>query len=481
MYRILKEADSVPAQDYAESNFEVRDSDNRYKSVEFHSFYPKNSLTNAKKIEFDLPRFTGPNMYLPADIYLKLALILCKPDDSAPANTKQISPCNNILHSMFSECKVYIEDYLINESNENYPYKAFMTDLLTYDMNSKFSFLRSQGFYQDIPNEMNGTTTNVAFGQRRDLFKNADKNAYSLDPVVFVGKLHTDFRSTDNGIVPGISLKIELTRTPIDFILKVPAVADAVKYKLKIDDAVLLCPVATLTEDNWTKIDRLLSEGPSHIYYKRVQVTNKAIPATSKNFVSENLFSSTQLPSRLFIGFLETNAFLGERQLNPFNFARKWIYPGVGDGSSRAAQLAAQPSPAPSGVQVGADRVVYLEQVSLTLNGKALDGWESRASERDDPMMYMRLQHVLGFTKSRIGNNLTPEEFMGGAYFCVYDLSTCGLSAIDYLIPKVRLGNLRLKVEFSASTVQELTMIMYAEYPSLITIDKFRRIKMSFV
>ena len=407
-------------------------------------------------------------MYLPADIYLKLALILCKPDDSAPANTKQISPCNNILHSMFSECKVYIEDYLINDSNENYPYKAFMTDLLTYDMNSKFSFLRSQGFYQDIPNEMNGTTTNVSFGQRRDLFKNAEKTAYVLDPVVFVGKLHTDFRSTDNGIVPGIALKIELTRTPIDFILKVPAVADAVKYKLKIDDAVLLCPVATLTEDNWTKIDRLLTAGPSHIYYKRVQVTNKAIPANSKNFVSENLFSSTQLPTRLFIGFLETTAFLGERQLNPFNFARKWIYPpGVADVTS--------------GTQVGADRIVYLEQVSLTLNGKSLDGWESRASQRDDPMMYMRLQHVLGFTKSRIGNNLTSEEFMGGAYFCVYDLSTCGLSAIDYLIPKVRLGNLRLKVEFSASTVQELTMIMYAEYPSLITIDKFRRIKMSFV
>ena len=344
--------------------------DSRFDSVEVQSFFPKNSLSNAKKIEFYLPRFTGPNLYIPKEMYLKVDLELCKADGSAPDSTSNVAPINNVLHSLFSECRVYLEDYLVNDNNENYAFKAFMIDTLSFDMNAKYSYLQCQGYYQDTPNQMDAAG-NASFGIRRDKFKNAAKTAYTTDPVTFLGKLHSDLVSCECGIIPGIAMRVELTRADVDFTLMIPSVTDTEKYQLKITDATLLCSVATLSAD--------------------------------------------------------------------------------------------------------------LEKVQLTLNGKSLDGWDGTATEHSDPMMFLRLHRSLGFTDTTTGNNVTMDEFLGGAFFCVYDLTTSSQSYLDFVTPSVRLGNLRLKVEFSDTTVEELTLLMYAEFPSLITIDKFRRIKMSFL
>ncbi len=425
-------------------------------------------------------------------MYLKVELELCKADGNAPDNSKNVAPINNILHSLFKECKVYIEDYLVNDNNENYAFKSFLIDTLSYDMNAKYSFMQTQGYYQDTPNQMD-SAGNASFGIRRDLFKNAAKSAYSLDPITFVGKLHSDLISSECGIIPGIGLKIELTRADLDFTLMIPDLGDTEKYQLKIKEATLLCSVATLSADHYLKLQQNLDTKHAAIYYKRVQVQNKAIPANSKTFVSENLFSPTLLPSRLILAFLPTTSFLGDRTKNPFNFGRKWSYTtSVSESRSGSRRTSFTILGHEVGVPltqrnederitVTGTKTIFLENVNLTLNGKSLDGWDGTATENHDPMMFMRLHHYLGFTDTTTGNNLTMEEFLGGAFFCVYDLTTSSQSFLDFVIPSVRLGNLRLKVEFSSTTVEELTLLMYAEFPSLIQIDKFRRIKMSFL
>ena len=502
--RIVVEHEAVLAQDWAQNNFQVRVSDSRFDSVEFQCFYPQNSLTNAKKIDFYLPRFTGPNLYIPKEMYLKVELELCKADGVSPPDaTANVGPVNNVLHSLFSECRVYIEDYLINDNNENYAYKAFLIDTLSYDMNAKYSYLQAQGYYQDTPGNMD-SAGNASFGIRRDFFKLSDKSAYSTNPVSFVGKLHSDLLSSDCGIIPGIALRIELTRADVDFSLLIPSITDTEKYQLKVKEACLLCSVATLSSDHYLKLQQNLETKSAAIYYKRVQVQNKAIPANSKTFISENLYSATLMPSRLILAFLPTTTFLGSRTKNPFNFARKWSYTTSTivqqmqdtTSSSRRSSYTIlgheinMPSTSrasqnqvniPAAQDVMGTKTIFLEKINLTLNGKSLDGWEGNATENSDPMMYLRLHHYLGLTDTTTGNNLTMDEFLGGAFFCVYDLTTSSQSFLDFVVPSVRLGNLRLKVEFSETTVEELTLLMYAEFPSLIQIDKFRRIKMSFL
>ncbi len=452
--------------------------------MEFHEILPVNSITNAKKIDFFMPRFSGPHMYLISDAYLKVDVTLTKSDGSLPTATAEIAPANNVLHTLFSESKLYLEDNLVNDSNENYAYKSFLIDLLSYDSNAKYSFLQAQGFYQDAPNHMDASAGNAAFTLRKKLFRNSSNSAYSLDVVTLVGKLHTDLRSCSAGIIPGVSIRIELTRSSDEFALIRPVAnpPQTDEYKINLKSISILCPVATLSADTFRKLERHIASHDANLYFTKVQVTNRSIPAHTKVFVSDNLYPGTQLPCKLIFGFIPTTTFLGDINKNPFNFARSWTWQtssGVEVGEEAFIHLASSSGSIVEGV--GDTKTAFVEKVSLTLNGKSVDGWDGRATETNDTMMFIRMQHYLGLTKSRTGNNVTLKEFMGGTFLCLYDLSTSGQSAIDPVIPAVRLGNLRLKVEFSASTVEELTLVMYAEFPSLIQIDKFRRMKTSFM
>ena len=86
------------------------------------------------------------------------------------------------------------------------------------------------------------------------------------------------------------------------------------KYKLSIVNAVLFCPVAQLKPDVFRTIQRHLKEKPIKIYYQKIQVTQKVIPSNSQTFISESLFSSSQLPSRIVFAFVPTTTFLGNQK-----------------------------------------------------------------------------------------------------------------------------------------------------------------------
>ncbi len=92
----------------------------------------------------------------------------------------------------------------------------------------------------------------------------------------------------------------------------------------------------------------------------------------------------------------------------------------------------------------------------------------------------MRLQYYQDFTSSGTGNNATYDEFMHGYYFLYFDLTTSLQAGLNDLIPAVRQGNLLLKIQFSAQLPIEVTLILYAEYPSLMRMDKNRQISLSY-
>ena len=58
--------------------------------------------------------------------------------------------------------------------------------------------------------------------------------------------------------------------------------------------------------------------------------------------------------------------------------------------------------------------------------------------------------------------------FRNGYFFSVYDLSTSGNSSSNYLIPSIRVGNLRVSVTFNTALDIDLTMLVYLEFPSTL-------------
>ncbi len=47
-------------------------------------------------------------------------------------------------------------------------------------------------------------------------------------------------------------------------------------------------------------------------------------------------------------------------------------------------------------------------------------------------------------------------------------------------MPSVRQGNLQLQINFSKTTTKDLTLLIFAEYPTLIKVNEARQVSMSY-
>ncbi len=414
-----------------------------------HSFFPVESLSNASQMTFLLPRFLGPLCYIPNGMLLKMDIKLAmidgtgKPVDIPP--TKKVAPCNNTLHSLFKSCRVYLGETLITKNSDNYGYKSYIIDLFSFDGAAKFSWLEGQMYYQDNFGKTLASQTavgNSGFATRMNLFKNETQSAYHQKTVQVMGRLHTDLNSSETALIPGLGIKLELVFASSDFLIQVPA-TDTRKYRLTIEQAVLMCPVGQLSDPLFRKIEMKLQKEDARMYITRAEVTNQTIPRGS--IFTERLFPGSTLPSKLIFAIIPTENYIGTQTTNPFFFARKFHAPGLG----RAGIGDAQDAPPPSGsssstssyVTVGTggtaggtlqlqegeaeqvrgdDDYCYFQRFSLTLNGESVDGFiTDLASSREDLVNFIRMHFYMGFMQSRTGNNFTYQEFLNGFFYYV--------------------------------------------------------------
>ena len=449
----------------------------RFTDVQWYRVTPQNTLTDARNINFTFQRFSSPNVYIINDMTLmvKVKLTLNNEETKIPQD-KNCSVVNNVLHSLFEKCKVYVENVLTSDSSENYPYKAYIIDTLSYNNDSKLSFLQAAGYYRDSAFQMGNTMLNSGFQSRKERFQTPTFLPtgdvtwdYSLEEACFVGRLHTDLSSSEGAILPSVEIRVVLERTSDDFVLLSETNEN---FQVHLKHASLYVPVGTLNAELFTQIKMKLLKEPSRIYYTRSQVTLLQIPSTSKHWPSPTLFSSLQLPSRLVLAFIPTENLRGSKLKNPFDFQRKWTTTteAVGGGFF--------------GIGANADpieRNPFVQKVGVTLNGKSLDGWETTATELEDTMSFYRMHNVMGFAKSREGNAISHLQYHNGYFFLCYDLSTSLNAGNALLVPSVRSGTLKVEVDFSEPLTIELQMVCYAEFPSLMTIDSHRRVRCSFV
>ena len=315
-------------------------------------------------------------------------------------------------------------------------------------------------------------------------FKLPDQSAFHNGTISLYGKVHTELSSTESGILPGLGMRIELAFSSPDFVLQVPK-AEQARFKITIEKATLYCPVGQLSAEMFRKIDQKLNTDTARLYISRCEVTNKSIPF-GNNIFTDRIFAGANLPSKLIVAFIATESFIGTQKSNPFFFARKFPTPDAEDVeqvnvNENADENGSERSFVTCERYEGGSDICFIEKVSLKLNGDSLDGFDGNpATWREDRGNYTRLHYYMGFMHSRTGNTLTYEEFMNGFYFVYFDLSTCAQSNLEFVVPAVRQGNLHIEVRFSKGTPHELTMLLFAEYPTLLKIDKNRQIQMSY-
>ena len=466
------------------------------------TFFPLESLNQATQMSFNMPPFLGPNAYLPNKLLMRVGVRLTTATGATIAAGKRVSPVNNIMHSLFKSARVWVGETPITPNADNYHYKSFITDYLSMDGFAKYTWMSGAGWNQDSYGRTlaNQTSThNRGFENRRKLFRNEDDTAYLKEIVYFTGRPHTDFLSSQSWLIPGLGLRFEFQFSSNDFLIQVPK-TDTAKYKLTIENACLMCPVAQLSANLYQSINRKLNAGhDARMYYTRSEVTHKTIGQTS-SYV-ERLFAGAPLPARIVIGLVPTTSYFGTTHTTPYYFGRVFCGemvaendempppPAQPEGGTSTSFFGRRNSKTSTPQEeddeelelLGCDTGPFVEKVTMTLNGESLDGYvEHSATRRHDLSTYMRLQYYQGFTSSGTGNNATYDEFMHGYFFLYFDLTTSLEAGLNDLIPAVRQGNLVLKIQFSAQLPIELTLILYAEYPTLIKMNKNRQISMSY-
>ncbi len=248
------------------------------------TYFPLESLTQATQMSFNLPPFLGPNSYLPNKLLMRIGLRLTTASGGTIAAGKRVAPINNIFHSLFKSLRVWVGETPITQNADNYHYKSFMIDYLSMDGFAKYTWMSGAGWNQDSYGRTlaNQTSThNRGFENRRKLFRNVDDTAYLNEIIYLTARPHTDFLSSESWIIPGIGLKFEFHFSSNEFLIQVPK-ADTAKYKLTIENACLMCPVAQLSANLYQSINRKLNGGHNaRMYFTKSEVTHKTIGQTS--------------------------------------------------------------------------------------------------------------------------------------------------------------------------------------------------------
>ena len=162
---------------------------------------------------------------------------LIQPNDETAAENLKVAPVNDLLHSMFNQIDVFLNQKLVSPPNNAYPYREYIESLLNYSPIVKESHLTAGLWYDD--------TAGLFEAQPQVRGELANKGAlnqqhFTLNGKTFdmIGHLHCDVFNQDRMLINGVEMRVRLVRSKDAFCL-MDASEDG-KFSLKIKEATLI-------------------------------------------------------------------------------------------------------------------------------------------------------------------------------------------------------------------------------------------------
>ena len=403
-------------------------------------YYPIASLSDGGPIEFLIPG-SGQSYLDLATNQLLLKVQITKPNGTPIDADTKVGPVNLLLHSLFSNLSVSWNEKLVSSASGNYPYRAYIENLLTYGTDAKNSQKTSALYYRDTPGKMDVHDPSAADGNaglaKRYTFTNGGKI------VDLLGRLHASVFMQDRLLINGVDVKVKLTRAKSDFTL-MSSVTDAA-FKVKIIDAVWRVRKVQVSSSLMLEHARALAHNNNVSYpISRVECRIFSIPRGNHALTHENLFLN-QIPKRLVLGFVESAAYHGSYSKNPYNFLHCNLnYLEVSVDGESVPTKPLQPNYDTNGGQQ------YITAYNTLFSGTG-------KMYKDEGIDISREDYPLGYCLYAV--DLTPDISAGEDHFNL-----------------IRQGSVSVKAQF-ASPLQETTnLVVYAEFQNIIEIDQQRNV-----
>lgn len=404
--------------------------------------HPLNNLSSSTPIEFNINGSPEELLDFNNTMLSLQVKIVNSTANANLANTDVVAPVNNWLHSTFSDVILTIGGTQIEGGNQIYPYKAYMTNLLTHGVSSKDTQLKSSGWFKDTTGHMNsGADANTGFTARKTL---------KGDSVVvdLCGPLLLDFFMQNKYCLHNVDVGIKLVPSKPEFqtlMYTAAGVANrATAFKVVYEKAVLFVRRVKAVPSFINGLEEKLNLQNAIYPLQRTEVTTYTIPQGNTSHNKESLFRGL-MPKLVLVAFVRNDAYNGAYGQNPFNFNHM-------NTNYMALYREGEPIPSRPFQPDFANNKYQREYTSL-------------------------LQSVNIFNKNE-DIDLTPSEYSDGYTIFGFNL-TPDLSIADHAQP-IRDGNIRLEVRFSEALAQTINVIVMGIFDARLEITKYRNVLMDW-
>jgi hypothetical protein len=393
-------------------------------------YQPVASLDDATVIEFNPS--SSSNEYIDLAhclIYIKAKIVGA--NGANIAADAEVAPVNNFLHSLFSQVDVSLNNKLVSQSGQPYHYRAYISNLLNYSMEAKDTHLTAGLWYEDTPGKMSSLNSdeNTGYGTRKAL-------AAGSRTIELLGPIHSDIFNQDRFLLNNINMSLKFYRSKAAFAL----MSNAMTENIKLLDARLLIRKVKISPEIMIAHSKALEVSPCKLPITRVDIKSFTIAQGLQSRSIE--WGSGVIPKRLILGLVSNKAYNGDFKENPFRFDHFNL-------NYLAAYVDSQQVPSRP----------------LTPNFAAGEYLEC----------YYSLFTGTGIHFSDSGNAISRSQFQNGFTVYALDLTPC-MNAGQDSWDLQRQANIRLELRFAAAVPEALNLIVVAEYPNLIQIDKQRTV-----
>ncbi len=439
----LLDQNSVPSGKMELDVFSVPTTQVAVKSGFWHEVNPQNTLTDAGPYEFYMP--SDPHFLDLSRNYIFMKLSITKRNglplqwngaeegEEAHLDDK-VGPINLIGKTFFKQVKLFLGSKLAYDSGDSYAYRAHLETELNFGENFKKSFLQAAGYEPDAPTDKSDTNENEGWDKRCKWFMTAD---HQTTVVEFMSPFHVDLFNQEKYLINKIDIRMELHRNSDSFALL--SYAAAPDFRIKVHDMKWIVrrvdPVESVTLALETALLRTTVKYP----IRRVQIKTVQLEAGRKDTPTSAIFNG-QIPRRLVICCVDSDAFHGSYRKSPFNFKHYKA----------------------SSIQVIAGGM------NFPPNPLEMDFTKNHISRP-----FVQMYESLGLAATHNSNWLDMSDFANGYAFYVFDLSPDASDDAHWEL--IREGSTTVRLTFKdVIPAGGVKLIALAEFDNLITIDRFR-------
>lgn len=290
-----------------------------------NEYRPLSTLSNNTPIEFEIR--SSPNELIKLHtlkLYLRMKIKISKSNVNKSSEAvvqktdwSKISPVNNFIHSLFKEIDVFINGKQISTSNQTYAYRAYFGSRFGYTNDAKKTTLTSALFYEDDYNaldEPNKMRSEKIASDNNDDF--AEGREFEMTDI-----LHIDLCLQPKVLLGGSTLKLKfIPHSPTFYLVHKNDIIPEVEFT----EAMIKVHKSKIYDNVTRGLESGVNVSPAKYLLPFVKVVPYNLPSGTLDANINNAIHGN-LPRRLFIMLVSTEAFNGSPSRNPFNFHHYYL------------------------------------------------------------------------------------------------------------------------------------------------------------